>query len=97
MVSEWPRSANSTRSVTASEWRYCLRGDFVVGSGAGGSFPPPVSSSGPRALFAVFTPAGGWGGEGAAAAPHRGLAAGGIVHRSCRAPDSSSDSALPKL
>jgi hypothetical protein len=56
-----------------------------------------VSSSGPRSSFAVSTWAGECGEKAAAAASNRGRAEDGIVHRSYRALDSSSDRALPKL
>src|SRR6516164_3576937 len=80
MVREWPRSANSTRSVTASECRYCLRVDFVIASGTVWSLPPMVSSSGPRSSFAVLTSAGECGEKAAVAASNSGLAGEGIVH-----------------
>ena len=83
---EWPRSANSTRSVTAAGCRYCLRVDFVMASGTVWSLPPMVSSSGPRSWFAVSTLSGECGEN--AAASDSGRAGDGIVHRSCKASDS---------
>src|SRR6202034_3165771 len=46
MVSEWPRSSNSTRLVFAGECRYCLSVDLVIASGAVGCLPAIVSNSG---------------------------------------------------
>ena len=59
--------------------------------------PPMVSSSGPRSSFAVSTLSGECGEKAAVAASNSGLAGDGIVHRPCKALDSSSDRVLPKL
>ena len=58
MVSEWPRSLNSRRSVMAGDLWYSLRVDRVIAAGTVWSWPPAISSSGPRVLLAVLTLAG---------------------------------------
>ena len=44
-TSEWPRSANSTSSVFASEWRYCLSVAFVIGTDQRSSAVAAVGSA----------------------------------------------------
>src|SRR3954452_12751547 len=95
MVSEWPRSGNSCRSVTAAECRYLLHSAWVTEAGIVRSLPPAMSSSGPRISLAVSTVAGECGLKLAAAASHSGLPGDGIAHRSWSSSDSSRDTALP--
>src|ERR1700722_15468002 len=97
MVSEWPRSSNSTRLVFAGEWRYCLRVDLVMASGTVWSLPPIVSKSGPRSGLSVSTLSGEWGERLGAAASKRGRPGDGTAHLSYSSLDSSSETALPKL
>ena len=70
---EWPRSANSARSVTAAECRYCFSVDLVMASGTVWSRPPMISSSGPRSALPVLTFAGECSEKLAPAASNSGL------------------------
>ena len=60
------------------------------------SWPPEISSSGPRSSFVVSTAACECSTKFAAAAWNSGRAGDGIVHFSNSSSDSSSDTALPK-
>src|SRR5712692_10355148 len=95
MVREWPRSAKRLRSVTAVEWRYCLKVEWVTTSGTVWSFWPEMSRRGPRAEFLVFTFAGECGVRLANAASNSGRPGAGMVHASYNCADSAPDSALP--
>src|SRR5579863_4661110 len=96
MVSEWPRSGNSMKSVMAGDLWYSLRVEVVMAAGTVWSWPPAVSSSGPRVLFPVFTFAGDRGVKFARAASNSGLPGEGTVQRSYRSADSCSGSRFPK-
>src|SRR4051812_43694019 len=96
MQSEWPRSGKSRRSVIAEDLWYCLTVACETDAGAVRSFPPAVTSSGPRVALRVSTLAGEPGQMFATAASNSGLPGDGIVQRSYNAFDSSSERALPK-
>ena len=73
IVSEWPRSGNSRKSVTAGECRYCLTVARLTASGTVWSLPPAVTSSGPRDALRVSTFAGELREKFAEAASNSGL------------------------
>ena len=69
----------------------------MIASGTVWSWPPMISSSGPRPSLSVSTLAGECSEKFAAAASNSGLPGAGMAHRSNSASDSSSLTALPKL
>ena len=68
----------------------------MIAAGTVWSFPPAVSSSGPRVEFPVFTFAGECDEKFADAASNSGWPGDGIVQRSNSSLDSASEIALPK-
>jgi len=81
MVSEWPRSLNSRRSVIAGDLWYSLRVDRVIAAGTVWSCPPAISSRGPRVLLRVLTLAGDRRDRFAEAASNSGLPGEGQRYR----------------
>ena len=96
IVREWPRSANSRKSVIAGDLWYSRRVAVTTGGGTVWSLPPAISSSGPRVLLRVSTLAGERGVKFASASSNSGLPGDGTVQRSNSSADSAAGSAFPK-
>src|SRR6478752_533913 len=96
IVSEWPRPGNSWNSVSEAPLAYIPKTSLVTFNGTVWSSVPDVSNSGPRSARWVSTLAGEFFEKLAVASWNRGRPGPGMVHLSCRASDSSSESMLPK-
>ena len=87
-ASEWPRSGNSSSSVTAGDLEYSLCVVRLTEAGTVWSLPPAVISRGPRVALAVSTLAGECEERLAEAASKSGLPGEGTAQRSYSSSDS---------